>query len=192
VEKISERKGECSIPVSRPHIYPRKSWQADPARTAAMKRHKVRRITLHHSGVIVSPQASPRQRIKTLKRWCMDKKGWPDIPYHFKIDFKGRIYRGRELRFAGDTNTSYKTAGHALVCLMGNYEQQDVNQKQLQAVVHLCAWLCQRYAIAPSRIKGHKDYAKTLCPGRKFYRYIRDGTIINQATVLLQENASSA
>jgi len=138
----------------------------------------------------VSPRKSPRKRIKTLQRWCIQKKGWPDIPYHFKIDFAGRIYRAREIRFAGDTNTSYNPAGHALICLMGNYERQTVNQKQLQAVVHLCAWLCQRYGIAPSRIKAHKDYAKTLCPGRNFYRYVRNGTIVNQVTALLQGKAS--
>jgi N-acetyl-anhydromuramyl-L-alanine amidase AmpD len=115
----------------------------------------------------------------------MEKKRWPDLPYHFKIDFKGRIYRGREIRYAGDTNTAYNPLGHALICLMGNYERQVVNEKQLRAVVRLCAWLCQRYGVSSSRIKGHKDYTKTLCPGRKFYRYIRDGTIAKQVHALL-------
>lgn len=119
----------------------------------------------------------------------MQEKGWPDIPYHFKIDFAGRIYRGRELRFAGDTNTSYNPVGHALICLMGNYERQVPNQKQLGAVVHLCAWLCKSFGVAPSRIKGHKDYARTLCPGKKFYRCIRDGTVVKQVTALLHTNA---
>ncbi|MEJ2618531.1 MAG: DUF1343 domain-containing protein, partial [Ignavibacteriaceae bacterium] len=60
---------------------------------------------------------------------------------------------------------------------MGNYEIQKFNEKELKAVVDLTSFLVKKYHISLESIKGHKDYASTLCPGEDFYRFIRNNTI---------------
>ncbi|HSP89186.1 MAG TPA: exo-beta-N-acetylmuramidase NamZ domain-containing protein, partial [Ignavibacteriaceae bacterium] len=92
-------------------------------------------------------------------------------------DLKGNIYETRPINYPGDTNTDYDVRGHALICVMGNYEVQKFNKEQMKAVVELTSFLTKRYNVLPNEIKAHKDYASTLCPGEDFYRFIRDNTI---------------
>ena len=60
---------------------------------------------------------------------------------------------------------------------LGNYEVQRFNKDQLKAVVNLTSFLAKKFHVSLDSIKGHKDYALTLCPGEDFYRFIRDNTI---------------
>lgn len=161
----------------RPPIVARGEWGSRPADESRMKTHEIHAITLHHGGVVWEGKPDAPTSLRNLQSWGMRERNWGDIPYHFQIDLEGVIYECRELRFAGDTNTAYNPAGQALPCLMGNYEEQVPNEKQLDAVVDLCAWLCSTYGIPPGSIKGHKDWVETLCPGKNFYPYITDGTI---------------
>jgi hypothetical protein len=103
-----------------------------------------------------------------------------DIPYHFMIDIKGNIYEGRSLDYPGDTNTNYNPERHLLICLMGNYEVQKVNEIQLKSIIKLLTYFCRELGINPDLIKSHKDYTETACPGKDFYRYIQDGSIIDK------------
>jgi len=174
--------------VKQPQIYPREKWGAKSPDCSRMKKHTLRFITLHHSGVAYHSDPAPPIRIKKLQEFSFNEKNWPDIPYHFKIDLQGRIWEARSLEFAGETNTSYDPTGHALICVMGNFEEQSVTPEQLDSVVQLCAWLCSQYNIPPERIKGHKDYAETLCPGRDFYPYISSGNIKRRVEEILSDS----
>jgi len=138
--------------------------------------HQIRSITLHHEGESFPPGKDPIEYLRTLQKWSRAEKHWIDIPYHYIIDLDGRVYEGRPIRFAGDTNTQYDPAGHALVCVVGNFEEVEPNEKQLHAVVNVFTWLCTKYGITPDKIRGHKDVAQgTVCPGKNLYRYLQDG-----------------
>jgi hypothetical protein len=138
--------------------------------------HTIERITIHHDGAEFYGDAVAR--LKSLQSDARNR-GWVDIPYHFLIDLEGNIYEGRPLQFVGDTATEYDPTGHALITVMGNYEVQEINQAQLNAIVDLAAWLCYEYSIPPELIKGHRDYAATACPGKNLYRYLANGYIVN-------------
>ncbi len=148
--------------------------------------HEIEYITLHHGGEDFPPEKDPVQYLINLQAWCRSDKDWIDIPYHYMIDLQGRIYEARPIQYPGDTNTSYDPRGHALICVMGNYEHQILTETQLQTVVDLSAYLASIYHVAPDSIRGHKDYTETLCPGTDFYRYITDGTIQEQVRQQLQ------
>ncbi|MDH3253018.1 MAG: peptidoglycan recognition protein family protein [Ignavibacteria bacterium] len=139
--------------------------------------HRISRITIHHGGEDFPPEKDPVEYLRHLQSWSRTEKGWIDIPYHFMIDLSGIIYEARPLSYPGDTNTGYDPTGHGLICVMGNYEDQILSPRQLQSVVRLTAFLAERYAVPIGQIKGHKDYAETLCPGKDLYRYLQDGTI---------------
>ncbi len=151
-------------------------WGGTPADESRARRHAITHITLHHGGVAFARGRDPRQYLRDLQSWSRATKGWIDLPYHYAIDLDGKIYEGRRLDFAGDTNTEYDPAGHALIEVIGNYEEIEPNERQLEAIVNLMAALAREYRVPVERIRGHRDWsAQTVCPGRHLYRYLQEG-----------------
>ena len=148
--------------------------------------HTVTRITIHHGGVDFPDDRNVVEYLRALQSWGRSDKTWIDIPYHFMIDRQGRIYETRPINFPGDTNTSYDPAGHALISVMGNYENQVLSQAQMDALNAITAFLARKYDVTMERILGHKDYADTSCPGEDIYRYLLDGTIHVGVAALLE------
>ncbi len=179
----------CATPptVARPEIIAPAAWGSKPDAFPASARHTPVRITVHHAGVLWHEGDDPFQKIRTLQAWGKREHGWPDVPYHFLIAPDGRIFGGRSLEFAGDTNTEYDPHGHALVELWGNFEVQRVSLPQLRAAVQLMAWLCAERNLAPSTIAGHRDWSKkTVCPGKDLQRYIAGGQLRRWVTETLR------
>ncbi len=169
-----------SIEIGGVKIYSRENWHSLPIHSG-YRAHQIKKITLHHGGVIFNGEKPTSQYLRNLQVWSRRERPWPDIPYHFIIDLAGKIWQGRPLQYAGDTNTEYDPTGHALIVLLGNYEVQQVSPRQLQAIIDLSVALCRKYRLDPAEIRGHKDYAKTTdCPGKNLYRYLADGTIVNE------------
>ncbi len=151
-------------------------WGGTPADPALARKQQITHITLHHQGEPFPQGKDPLEYLRNLQTWSRTTKHWLDIPYHFIIDLDGRIYEGRKLEYSGDTNTEYDPKGHALIEVVGNFEEVEPNQKQLDAVVDLMALLAARYKVSLDGIHGHKDYsAQTVCPGVNLYRYLQDG-----------------
>jgi uncharacterized protein YbbC (DUF1343 family) len=157
-------------------VITRAEWGWKPGEKT-LPEQTVTKITLHHSGEFFPENGNVISYLRNLQSWSRTEKGWMDIPYHYMIDMNGNIYEARPLNYPGDTNTDYDVRGHALICVIGNYEVQRFNKKELKAVVDLTAFLAKKYHVPADSIKGHKDYASTLCPGADFYRFISSGTI---------------
>lgn len=151
------------------------AWGGTPADPATVRTHKIDHITLHHQGEPFKAGTDPRAYLRNLQTWSRNTKKWADIPYHYIIDLDGHIYEGRNIAFAGDTNTQYDPKGHALIEVVGNFEEVQPNGKQLDAVVDLMALLAAKHKVPVDRIRGHKDYAHTACPGANLYRYLENG-----------------
>lgn len=139
--------------------------------------HTIERITVHHSGEDFSDTLNPVQYLRQFQEWCRVEKHWIDIPYHFLLDLQGTIYEGRPLELPGDTNTEYDVRGHALICVLGNYEHQVIRPRQLESLVRLIAFLMRRFNVRAEAVQTHRDYTETLCPGADLYRYFSDGTV---------------
>ena len=151
-------------------------WGGTPANESQARPHAISRITLHHQGLPFPRGKDPQQYLRDLQSWSRTSRGWIDVPYHYVIDLDGNTYEGRDIRFAGDTNTAYDPAGHALIEVVGNFEEVEPNAAQLDAVVKLMALLAARHNVAVENIRGHRDVAPgTECPGRNLYRYLENG-----------------
>ena len=149
-------------------------WGGTPADASLARKQEITHITLHHQGEPFPEGKDPVQYLRKLQAWSRTTKHWLDIPYHYIIDLDGRIYEGRKLEYAGDTNTEYDPKGHALIEVVGNFEEVEPNQNQLDAVVDLMALLAAKYKVSIDAIHGHKDYsAQTVCPGEHLYHYLR-------------------
>lgn len=157
----------------RPKIISRSEWNAKDA-VGKMQEHTLRHITIHHTASPQKAALTIERKLQNLQSFSQSegrlasggkKPAWPDVPYHYYIAVDGRIAEGREIKYVGDTNTDYDPAGHALVVLEGNFENEQPSSKQLESLGQLVAWLSANYSIPVSEIKGHSDYASTACPG---------------------------
>ena len=161
-------------------IFARTDWYSLPISTG-YKPHDIKKITLHHGGVEYKGDQRTDHYLRNLQFWSRRDRPWPDIPYHFIIDLDGKIWEGRPIQFAGDTNTEYDPTGHVLIVLIGNYEIQKVSKRQLDSTIELMVSLCQKFKLNPDEIAGHKDYSNnTDCPGKNLYRYLDGGTIVSE------------
>lgn len=163
----------------------REQWGAKDVQPGG-KNHTITHVTLHHGGEFFPEDKDVLNYLPTFQKWCIQDKHWIDIPYHFIIDAKGIVYEARPIEFAGDTNTSYNPAGHALICVLGNFEEQPVNRFQLQSTIMLMANLCNHYGVNADSIRSHKDYTETLCPGKNLYNYLQSGLIHSEVKKLLK------
>ena len=156
-------------------------WGSMPAKDSLAKKHDIKWITLHHQGEPFPQGKDHIKYLRNLQSWSRSEKKWIDIPYHYIIDLEGKVYEGRKINYAGDTNTEYDPTGHALIEVVGNFEEVEPNQLQLDAVVNTMTWLTIKYNVPIDSIRGHKDYSKiTVCPGKYLYRYLQNKYIHNE------------
>ena len=168
-------------------IIPVAAWGGTPADATRARRHHVQRITLHHAGVPFPRGKDPVAYMQNLQKWSRETRRWLDLPYHYVIDLDGNIYAGRDIAYAGDTNTEYDPAGHALVEVVGNFEEVEPNAAQLGAVVEVMTMLAARYRLPVARIAGHRDVSgQTVCPGKNLYRYLENGYFQQQVSARLR------
>lgn len=169
-------------------IVPKSEWNGVPSRP--FKQHVPVKITVHHEGgKLLTVNDDAKQRLKNVQTWSMgpDRK-WADIPYHILIAPDGTVYEGRNPLTVGETNTEYDPTGHLLICFLGNYTQQKLDEKLLSVLIRLLADSCIKYGISPKEISTHRDHSKqTTCPGEDIYSYFKSGYIVDEVTKLLKE-----
>ncbi len=159
-------------------IISRADWGWNPL-DRVLPQHSINKITIHHGGEEFAEDKDMIQYLRNLQSWSRSEKKWIDIPYHFMIDLKGNIYEARPINYPGDTNTDYDVTGHALICVVGNYEVQTIKQVQLKSLAKLVAFLKLKYHVELKDIRGHKDYTtQTVCPGKDLYKYLADGSFL--------------
>jgi N-acetyl-anhydromuramyl-L-alanine amidase AmpD len=167
------------------NINPRSTWNA--AEPRPFKQHVPERITIHHEGTKFEKSDDAAKHIKNVQTWGMGKdRNWIDIPYHFLIASNGNIYEGRNIFTVGETATEYDPTGHLLITCLGNFEEQDVSEEQLESLIRLIAYCCNQYQISPETIASHKDYSdQTVCPGKNLYKFLENNYIKNEVKKIL-------
>ncbi len=100
--------------------------------------------------------------IETIRKWHIEERGWSDIGYHYFIDKRGSVHRGRD-----EATVGAHVAGHNArsigICLSGRKQFTDA---QFRALKELLVSICKRYNLdIKTQVKGHRDLqpAKT-CP----------------------------
>ncbi len=134
-------------------------------------------MTLHHTAVALDDNRSIASRLRQHQRYHQDQQGWIDIAYHLGVDRNGNIFELRTPELAGDTATSYDPAGHFLVVCEGDFDHEDVTEDQLRGAALAFAWAAQTFAVMPSTLAGHGDFADTSCPGAKLQAHISAGSL---------------
>ncbi len=167
-------------------IVPKSEWNGVEGRP--YKQHVPVRITVHHEGgKLLTEKDDAKQRLKNVQTWSMgpDRK-WADVPYHLLIAPDGAVLQGRNPLTVGETNTEYDPSGHLLICFLGNYNQQKLDEKLLKVLINLLVDQCIKYGISPAEISTHRDHSKqTTCPGDDIYAYFENGYIVAEVSKLV-------
>jgi hypothetical protein len=150
----------------------RRAWGARRP-TDGFRRHRIRRITVHHSAVVFVDNRLAPARLRDHQA-AHQSRGWPDIAYHLLIDRNGNVYEGRPRWAVGDTATNYDPRGHLQVMCEGHFGKQRPSDAQVSALVDVLAWGVERYGVAVRTIRGHLDHADTACPGARLYGRLDD------------------
>ena len=85
-------------------VYERGDWGARPPKGRYSSLGTITSAVIHHGGPVGGPRLTFKAAAKTCRDWQayhMDSNGWSDIGYHFLIDARGRIYRGRPVSALG-------------------------------------------------------------------------------------------
>ncbi|MGO9984566.1 MAG: peptidoglycan recognition family protein, partial [Rhodomicrobium sp.] len=112
--------------------------------------------------------------MKPARVGLLTKPAWGDIPYHFYIDFAGKIGEGRDIDFAGDATTSFDNDGRIQITVEGDFEREQPAEAQLASLRKLVTWLAFQYSITAENISGHGDHDQTNCPGRNLKPFLED------------------
>lgn len=139
-------------------------------------RHTVRRLTIHHSGIVLARNRQAPDQVRAIQRYHQDQ-GWPDIAYHFIVDRHGNVYKGRPVWARPDTFTDYDPQGHLTVMCLGDFNQQSIHAAQVASLRDLLVWAKRKFDVPARRIRGHRDYAATACPGADLYQLIESGEL---------------
>jgi hypothetical protein len=51
------------------------------------------------------------------------------------------------------------------ICFLGNFMKEVPPEAQIQAGAHLTAWLMQELGVPLDKVRGHKEFMDTACPG---------------------------
>jgi hypothetical protein len=143
-------------------------------------------MTIHHTAVVLAENSNAPARLRQHQHYHQDSQGWIDIAYHFSVDRNGNIYQLRDPNLVGDTATSYDPTGHFLVVCEGNFDEEEVTEKQLNGAALVFAWAAQQYGIPVDTLKGHRDESgDTSCPGASLYAHVTSGDLKSRGDEIL-------
>ncbi|SMB95291.1 N-acetylmuramoyl-L-alanine amidase [Desulfonispora thiosulfatigenes DSM 11270] len=123
--------------------------------------NKPDKIILHHS-------ATDGGTFESIKRYHMQTNGWRDIGYHYLIEQDGSLHKGRAENDTGahckEQRCNFTSLG---ICLVGNFDKYEPNQKQLDTLDKLLKDIFNRYGKLSIYTHNHFAGYKT-CPGTRF------------------------
>ncbi len=162
-------------------VIPRGEWAAaPPIEMRAKPMNGVRRITVHHSGIVsghVRSDSDAARMLESIRRGHVGQQ-WADIGYHYIIDPQGRVWEGRPIRLQG-AHVKFNNEHNLGVMVMGNF---DVERPTPQAIAALDAFVSQqmqRFNVVLRRsgnmqngVFTHQELMPTACPGRNLQTYM--------------------
>jgi hypothetical protein len=156
----------------------RASWNARAPRCVSS--HSPARITIHHTVTPTVDSMSPQARLRQIQSFHQNVRGWCDIGYQFLVSRDGRLWEGRGATRLG-AHVANANTGNVGISMMGTYTSTQPTATQLDRIAALVRGLHTQFGIAinTDRVKGHRNFGGTSCPGDALYAKL--GTIRSRA-----------
>lgn len=166
-------------------VLSRQQWGAR-ARTCGTQESSKSRMAIHHTAGNTGV-ADYAGALRGTQAYHMDTRGWCDIGYHFVVTSDGRVWEGREASIRGGHVANDNTgnigivfmgcfSGGGCVYSSGTVPETSVTSAMISSAGGLVRTLADWYGIAVNRdrIRAHRGYASTDCPGSSMYARIDD------------------
>jgi len=121
-------------------------------------------IIIHHSAT----KDGTAKDFNAIKNYHKNTLGWRDIGYNWiieKVNGKAAVIKGRSESISG-AHTKGMNDKSIGICVVGNYDKDNVPSDLYAELVELIADIRSRYGDLP--LKKHSDYANKTCPGLNF------------------------
>lgn len=121
---------------------------------------KIKFIAVHHSQRKIDS-------VKRIRDLHVKINKWEDIGYHWLIDKKGKLCKGRSEKFIG-AHVYGHNKNSLGVCLIGNYDEEKPTKKQIQTLIKFLKEKTKKYKIPVKNILGHREFPDVTktCPGK--------------------------
>lgn len=150
-------------------VVPRVTWDPDGGESdlSKLKEHgkPIFSIVLHHTQTPNEPAAMERARLRGIRRFHREEKGWGEIAYHYFVGAEGTLYAGRDPRYAGDSGTRYDLEGRLLVCVLGDFMERLPSETTREVLVRFVVERLREHGLKPEAVTTHQMVAATDCPG---------------------------
>ncbi|ODS32927.1 MAG: N-acetylmuramoyl-L-alanine amidase (T7 lysozyme) [Candidatus Scalindua rubra] len=163
-------------PIPKKYIKPEPEIIIPSTILSELNKFKVRPwkyIVIHHS-------ASYSGNASSIDKYHRNERGWTNgLGYHFLIgngngSRDGQIEVGnrwnQQIDGAHAGNDEYNKYGVG-ICLIGNFENSRPTESQISSLLYLINYLQKRCNIPKGNIITHKNFRKTVCPGKYFPYY---------------------
>lgn len=168
--------------VTAPTIYSCSAWGArPPSSPITVLDSRPNKVIVHHTAGSNSTDFSLSHAFalaRGIQNYHMDHNGWIDSGQQFTISRGGYILEGRHrslevltggTRHVVGAHTSGQNSSAVGIENEGTYITASPTTALWNSLVNQVAYICQKYAISPARIYGHRDYNNTECPGDRLY-----------------------
>lgn len=124
-------------------------------------------ILIHHSAGAVGDLDMIRAMHK--------RRGWSDAAYHLILSngstsvpagFLQATSHFQTLDISGATRNKLANVRSLHLCIVGNYDQNDVPEQLKPALAHALIALCDEFSIPHGKVIFHRDVNNTACPGK--------------------------
>ncbi len=136
--------------------------------------NKPKFLIIHHAYMTDLKDGQSTDRIK---RYHTKVNGWDNIGYHYVLEYdkkKVLVQKGRLESAQGAHALKFNTKSLG-ICVVGNYDREELESDKFDTLVALCIHLCQFAHVAPDNIIGHRDTyiirgvdVEKSCPGTLF------------------------
>lgn len=128
----------------------------------------IKYIIIHWEGSprLTCEKMASQAYVDSIRRFHIYEKDYNDIGYHYLVDCKGNLYKGRNESISGAHTLGYNY--HSIgICMLYSVNDRSVTKESLNTLVSKITDLCKKYNIKPStyNIFGHSDVFPTMCPG---------------------------
>ena len=193
----------ASAAVAPPTIHNRAAWNArEPQGSLTINNYRPTFIVVHHTATANTGDTSLEHAYsftRSRQNYHMDGRGYSDVGDHFGISRGGHITEARKhsLPLLTEGGTRFVHGAHAAggnaqsigIENEGTYIDAAPPAALYNALVHLCAYICQQYRIPAnsSGIIGHRQVTATQCPGDLFFGML--GQLRTDVAALLGDDA---
>ncbi|MGH3741593.1 MAG: peptidoglycan recognition protein family protein [Micromonosporaceae bacterium] len=167
--------------VTRPKIYTTDEWGAAPPKQAIdVVNRKPIKIIIHHTATANSSDFTVGHAFSLARgiQQAHFNRGWRDSGQQFTISRGGHIltgrHRSRTVLIGGEKHVigAHCTGQNDVAVGIeneGTYTNVQIRDYHYKRLVRMCAFICQKYGIDPARIRAHREFVATQCPGDRLF-----------------------